>query len=70
MPEDVLKNHFRDAVLGVDMDPIYPYEAYSAAYLKEQQAELVKRRKIAESQSGCVCAELEVIVPYESKFST
>jgi len=51
MPEDFVKNYFRGAVLGVDMDPVDHHEAYNYAYLSKQQEKLVKQREEVESQS-------------------
>ena len=69
MPEDFVKNHFRGAVMGVDMDRVCrPLKAYNAAYLMKEQADLVELRKDAESQFGCACAKLKAIEPYKSKF--
>ena len=69
MPEDFVKNHFRGAVMGVDMDQIHPYEAYGTSYLAKEQAELVKQREEVESQSGCACSNLLRATAYKSKFN-
>lgn len=69
MLKDFVKNHFRGAVIGVDMDKFDPYDGYNSTVLVKAQVELAKQRKEVESQSGCACAKLMVTGPYKSKFS-
>ena len=69
MPEDFVRNHFKGAIMGVDMDQIHLSLAHNSTSLMKDQAELVNRRKEAESQSGCMCAKLMATEPYKSKFS-
>ena len=69
IPEDFVKNHFKGAVMGIDMNEVYPYLAYGILSLEESQGDLVQECKEVKDQSGCICTKLLVTELYKSKFN-
>ena len=69
IPEDFVKNHFKGAIMDIDMDEVYPYLAYNTLSLGESQGDLAQERKEIEDQSDCMCTKLLVTEPYKFKFN-
>jgi hypothetical protein len=58
-PQEFVKHYFKGAVKGVDMDEIHPREDYNGPErkrLRDEQVELARLFREAQSQSACACA--------------
>lgn len=66
--EDFVKNYFRGAIKGVDMDQVLPEYGSKYDSLKEEQRELAKLQAEAHDQSRCACNNMGRIAKVDPRY--